>query len=249
VKNPVVVSLSVALILAAVAACGGTGATTAPTAPPSSRAQSSNPAASGGALDVTAVQAAVTALKTGHDSWQFTTTTYESGTPNFSRNVSGTQRVQPDDAVSLTISQAGKPDKRYTRIGTDVWFDTGNGTYTKTKVSDQYVVPQFEPYYLNGLVSAAEVNGYEFNPVGADTVSGVAATHYRLADTFLFGIVANMSNMTPADWAADVWIADADGSLLRLAWGPTSVDKAQLQTGFDYVVTSIDCSCPVNPPA
>ena len=242
-----VLALFAAVLLAA---CGsGAPVSQAPTqAAQPSRAQSTQPGQGGQPIDTAAIQAAVAALK-AHDSWQFTVTTYESGTPNFSRNVTGTQRSNPQAAVSATFSQSGQPDKRYVQIGDDVWYDAGTGSYVQTTASDNAVISQFQPYYLEGLVSSAQGNGYQFQPVGPDTVSAVTTTHYRLADATIQSIVQPMNGLTAADWAADVWIADADGSLMRLAWGPQSVDKAQLQTGFNYVVTSIDCTCPVDPPA
>ncbi len=189
----------------------------------------------------------MTALKV-HDSWQFTVTTYESGTPNFSRTIMGTQRTRPQAAVSSTVSQPAKPDERYTRIGDDVWYDTGTGSYTQTTASDSAVISQFEPYQLDGLVQSAVAQGYQFVVVGAEPVSGASTTHYRLLDATVQDIVKNMTGITAAEWAADVWTADADGSLMRIAWGPQSVDKAQLNAGFNYVVTSIDCTCPVDSP-
>ncbi|HEY5488777.1 MAG TPA: hypothetical protein VIK00_02980, partial [Candidatus Limnocylindrales bacterium] len=219
------------------AACGGNQATTSPTSPPTSTAESTNLA-----------EAAVTALETEHASWQFTVTTYESGTPNLSRMIAGTQSQRSPTAVSFKVSLSGKPDMRYVRVGTDVWSDTGTGAYARSKSSDNYVNMVFQPYYLDSLVDAAVIPGYEFDTVGADTVSGVAATHYRLADADIQGIVANMPGVTPADWAADLWIGNADASLLRLAWGPQSLGKVEDQMGFNYVVTSVDCSCSIVPP-
>jgi hypothetical protein len=230
-----VIQLLGALVL--VAACGGNQATTPPTAPPSIAAQATNP-----------VQAAMTALNNGHDSWQFTETTYEAGTPNISRTISGIQNARPSTALSFTVTQSGKPDLRYVRIGNDVWFDTGTGAYSASKASDNYVNLQFQQFYLDGIIGAAEVQGYEYLPIGPDTVGGVEATHYRLADSQIQAVAGNAAATPPADWAADVWIADADGALLRVAWGPQSTATAQAQPGFNYAITSLDCACPVRPP-
>lgn len=231
------------------AACGGNSAATQqPSQAQPSRAQVTQPAQGGDAIDVSGIQAAVAALK-AHDSWQFTVTTFESGTPNFSRTVTGTQRTAPQIAVSASHTVPGSSDFHYIRIGDDVWFDAGQATYTHTTAAEgPNLIVQYEPYYLDGLVQAAEANGYEYEPVGVETVSGVSAMHYRLSADDVDNIVESMTGITAAEWAADVWIAQADGSLMRLQWGPQSVDKAQLNPGFDYVVTSIDCVCPVDPP-
>ena len=218
--------------------CGANPATPGPTSRPSPSPESVNLA-----------RAAVTALTTQHDAWQYTATTYESGSPNRSRTITGTQSDKTPTALSLTVSQPGKPDMRYVRLGTDIWFDSGTGTYTKSKASDNYVNLDFQNYFLDSIVGAAETQGFEYQPVGADTVNGVAATHYRLADRDLQGIVAYMPGITPADLGADIWVGDADGSLLRLTWGPQATDKAQTQTGYDYTVTAVDCDCAIRPPA
>ncbi len=230
-KIPVVLAA-----LSLVVACGGSSATPSPTAVPATVHPSTNP-----------VQEATSALKSEHDAWQFTLTTYEPGSPNFSRTVTGTQTAKLPTAVSFTVVQSGKPDMRYVRVGTDVWNDTGAGSFTKTKASDAYVNLAFQTFYLDSILSEAATAGYEFDKVGAETVSGIAATHYRLADNFVQGLVAN-TGTAAADWAADVWIADSDGSLVRLTWGPQSIDNVQDQTGFDYLVTSVDCNCPIGPP-
>ena len=218
--------------------CGPNTATLSPTVRPSPSPESTNLA-----------QAAVTALTTQHDAWQFTATTYESGSPNRSRTIAGTQSDRSPTALSLTVTQLGKPDMRYVRLGTDIWYDSGTGSYTKSKASDNYVNLDFQTYFFESIVGAAEVQGYEYQSVGADTVNGVAATHYRLADHDLQGIVANMPGVTPADWGADIWVGNVDGSLLRLTWGPQAMDKAQPQTGYDYTVTAVDCDCAIRPPA
>ncbi|HEY7024313.1 MAG TPA: hypothetical protein VH371_05050 [Candidatus Limnocylindrales bacterium] len=218
------------------AACGGTEPTTPPTAPPPTAAQSTNPAL-----------AAVNALKM-HGSWQFTVTTYESGSPNFSNTITGTETTARPSGEGFTVTRPGKPTMKYVRLGTDVWYDSGTGSFTQTKSDDSYVNADFQTYYMDSMVAAAEAQGLEFDQVGAESVGGVAATHYRLADAYVQAIVANMPGVTAADWAADIWTSDADGSLLQLQWGPQSLDKVQAQTGFDYVVTAVDCDCPVKPP-
>ena len=219
------------------AACGGNTPTPTPTLPPPTAAASTN-----------AVETALAALKSEHQSWQYTMKTYDGGTPNFTRTVDGTEAPGSPSAAKLTITQSGKPDMSYVRLGTKVWFDSGTGSYTAATADDQYVNLDFEPLFFSTLVVAAENQGYEFDAVGPDTVNGTAATHYRMPESQVEAALGNSVGITPADWGADVWTSDADGSLLRLQWGPQSVENAQTETGFDYTVTALDCDCPIKPP-
>jgi hypothetical protein len=226
-----------ALLLAG--ACAGTAPSPSPTEPPPTQTA---------VLATNAAQSAVTALKT-HDSWQYTVTTYEPGSPSFSHTITGTQTSKTPASLQFTVAQTGKPTLTYVRIGTDVWYDdAGKGSYTTSKASDNYVNLEFQPFFSDSIVEPAETQGYEFNSVGPDAVGGVTATHYRLADAYIESVVGNATGVTAADWAADLWTSDADGSLLRLTWGPQTLDKAQGAAGFDYEVTALDCSCPVKRP-
>ena len=225
--------LGIALLLTA---CGGNEATPIPTSSPPASAAAANTVAD-----------ALAALKSQHESWQFTTTTYEAGPPSFSRTLKGTQSPKPPSAVGFTVTQPGKPTLKYVRLGTDVWYDNGTGSFSETKADDSYMNLDFQQFYLDTMLLGPETRGYQFDEVGEEAVGGIAATHYRLADVYVESIVG-ATGVPPADWAADVWVGDADGSLLRVTWGPQSVDDAQAQTGFDYTVTSVDCDCPVKPP-
>jgi len=227
-----VATLGIALVLTA---CGGNPVTPIPTPSPTATAAATNRVAD-----------AVEALSQ-HESWQFTATTYESGTPNFSRTLKGTQSPKAPSAVGFTVSQAGKPTLKYVRLGTDVWYDNGTGSFSETKADDSYMNLDFEQFYLDTMLRDPETAGYEFDEVGHEEVGGIAATHYRLEDAYVESLIG-ATGVASADWAADVWVSDADGSLLRLTWGPQSIDKAQAQTGFDYNVTSVDCDCPIKPP-
>jgi len=224
--------LGIALLLTA---CGGNLATPIPTPSPIATAAATNPVAD-----------AVEALSQ-HESWQFSATTYESGTPNFSRTLKGTQSPKAPSAVGFTVTQAGKPTLKYVRLGTDVWYDNGIGSFSATKADDSYMNLDFQQFYLDTMLRGPETPGYQFDEVGEEAVGGIAATHYRLADTYVQSLIG-ATGVSSADWAADVWVSDADGSLLRLTWGPQSLDNVQAQTGFDYTVTSVDCDCPIKPP-
>jgi hypothetical protein len=248
-----VLALAATLALTLTACGGNASATQAPGSassqvPQSSRGQATHAGQGGEPIDTAAIQAAVAALKT-HDSWMFEATTYQSGTPDYSQTLTGTQRTSPQKAVSATHNGPNTTGFHYVRIGDDIWYDLGQPTYTHTTAADATnLTVQYEPYYLDGLVQSATDQDFDFEPVATETISGIATTHYRLSQDDLEKIVENLDDMTTADWAGDAWISDADGSLIQLAWGPQSLDDAQLTTGFKYLVTSIDCACPVDPP-
>ena len=148
------------------------------------------------------------------------------------------------------MTQSGKPDMRYVRLGTDIWFDSGTGSYAKSKASDNYVNLDFQNYFLDSIVGAAETQGFEYQP----SRRGHASTESRRRTIAWRTTISRASwrtcpVITPADFGADIWVSDADGSLLRLTWGPQATDKAQPQTGYDYTVTAVDCDCAIRPPA
>jgi hypothetical protein len=87
-----------------------------------------------------------------------------------------------------------------------------------------------------------------FESVGDEDVSGVATTHYTLSEADRED-VTQLYDIDPADWAGDVWIAKDGGYAMQLAWGPQSIEDAQISTGFSYLVTAVNCECPIEPPA
>jgi len=239
-----------ATLAVALAACGGASPASEGPGGSSGPAPASGPPAPDQPIDMSAISGAVGSLET-HDSWTFTADVVQTGQPDaFERTLSGTERRSPEQAVSATFSQPDEPDQRYIRIGDDIWYDAGVGTFTQTTAQDSPdVVTQYEPFYLDNLAESATEQDYQFDPVGDETVNGIATQHYRLAQAERDRIVSNMLNITADQWAGDVWIAKDGGYLVRLTWGPQTLDTAQIPVGFDYAVTGVDCDCPVSPPS
>ncbi len=232
------------LLIAIVVACGSSAATSAPTTgAPTTEPQT------GDVIDTPAITAAVDALQT-QDSWQFTVSYITPGPDGgLERTVTGTERPV-DNSIDAAHAQPGGLSFRYVRIGDDIWFDAGTGSFTQVEADgSENLIDQYEPYYLNGLVESATSQDYEWELVGAETVSNIATNHYRLGQSDREDIVENLQGITADQWGGDVWIATDGGYLVGLDWGPQTTDTAQIPTGFSYLVTAVDCECPIEPPA
>ena len=94
----------------------------------------------------------------------------------------------------------------------------------------------------------AGLSRVEYEPVGPETINGIAADHYRASESDRENLVQSHSGLTPDQWAADIWLAVDGGYIFRLAWGPRTLDTAQASMRFLYDTTSTNCECPVNPP-
>jgi hypothetical protein len=237
--------LGLALVFVIAAACAGGSPATAPA---TAGAASSAPVG-GDVIDSAAITAAVDALQ-ARGSWQFDVRYISAGPDGgFERTLTGTERP-PEDAVDALHEQPGGMQFRYVRIGDDIWFDAGTGTFTQVQAGDAGdVIEQYEPYYLEGLADSAQSQNYEFELVGPETVSNIATSHYRLSQSDRDNIVENLDGITADQWGGDVWIATDGGYLVGLNWGPQTTETAQIPIGFSYLVTAVDCECPIEPPA
>jgi hypothetical protein len=249
VRNGIVTALGAMLILVA---CSGGGSTPTGAGSPqqTGAAQSSvgGPPAPGESIDSAAIAAAVDALES-HDSWLFDASYLMTGFDEPS-TITGTERRQPETAIDAVHKQPDGGEFRYVRIGNQIWYDAGTGDFSMVDAADaENLIDQYEPYYLAGLADSAQQQGFEFNPVGAETVSGIATTHYQLDEFYRERAVQIYDNITADEWAGDAWIANDGGYLVRLTWGPQTPETAQLTIGFDYTVTAVDCDCPIEPPA
>lgn len=234
-----------------VVACGGGGYATpaGSQAPGATTVPNPTPGAvvPGEPIDTAAVQAAVAALQE-QDSWQFAVSWIGSGLDE-KMSASGTERTTPERAVDADFPQSGGGVPfSYIRIGDQIWYDVGTESFTEVDAANaKNLIDQYEPYYLDNLAQSATEQDFEFDPVGDETVSGVATSHYRLSEADLEDVI-QLTELQPSQWAGDVWIAKDGGYLMRLAWGPQTVEDAQLSIGFDYLVTAVNCTCAIEPP-
>ena len=210
---------------------------------------SAPPVVAGEPIDTAQVQGAVDALKS-QDSWQFEVTTTTLGLDGGVQTViSGTQTTTPENAIDASHPQPGGGDPfRYIRIGDSIWFDVGTGQFNEVQADEaENLIAQYEPYYLNALAESMTQQDFLFEPVGDETISGIATTHYLLSEEDRADVTRTL-DIDLSKWAGDVWIAKDDGYAMRLAWGPQTIEDAQISLGFNYVVTAVNCECPIEPP-
>lgn len=243
------------ILLALMTACGGTGTpgvTQAPgaTATPTSAGQPT-PAGpgTGESIDSDGVAAALTALN-ALDSWTFEVKTWtKSLGETREQDVSGTERRKPEVAVDAT-HHSPSGDFHYIRIGDDLWTNLGTDVFYHYDAADSAnLISQYEPLYVNGLVeTVAGFTRVEYEPVGPETVNGIAAVHYRASQSDREYLVQSYGGLTADQWAAEIWLAVDRGYLVRLAWGPQTPETAQATMGFLYDTKSTNCECPISPP-
>jgi len=237
------------------AACGGSpagnGATS--TSGPDGNPPQSTPGGGGGGgsadmIRYQDIQAAFAALE-AQGSWEFEAEVFAASSAG-SLTVTGTERRQPERAVDA-IHLTDDGPFAYVRIGDTIWFDAGVGQWTEADASSRNLISQYEPYHLAGLVDLAVTSiNNDFELVGEEQVNGVATRHYRLTEADRAQVTERLG-LSPDAFAGDVWIATSGGYLVKFAHGPQSLDDMQLigGIGFTVDVTSIGCSCPVEPPA
>lgn len=242
----------VGLMVIAVACGGGTPAATTPGSGPTSAptgGQPSQPVAPGDAIDTAAVSAAIDALQ-AQESWRFEVSTITMGLEGGVRNdISGVQRTTPERAVDAQhfLDDSGTPF-RYVRIGDEIWYDAGTGSFTQVDASAaENLIDQYEPYYLEGLRDSATSQDWTFLPVGTEFINTIEATHYRIDEADI-GDMLETLDLTADQWGADVWIATDGGYMVQLVWGPQRPADAGVSTGFFYEAADINCDCPIEPP-
>jgi hypothetical protein len=252
-------SMTALVVVLLLSACGGPAATqpapgtrtpTGATATPAGATATPAGPVGGESIDHTGIASALAALQS-LDSWAFAETYWIERTEGQEEfGVRGEENRKPVAAVHGEHPQEDGTIFEYFRIGDDIWYDLGTGNFTQIKASEaKNLIAQYEPFYITAL--AASVTAYtnvEYEPVGEETVSEIPAMHYRATQSDLENIV-QLTNLQPAQWGADVWIAKDGAYLVRLAWGPQSSDTAQAIMGFNYYLLEVNCDCPIEPPA
>lgn len=248
------ISVTLLTVMLIVAACGGVSPPAASPTPgsdttPGAQPTPDGPPPNGQADYITTddIAAAFAALE-AQGSWTFDSTFYLEGYGD-ATTVSGTERRAPETAIdAVHASELG--EYHYIRIDNDVWTDVGAGFAHALASESPNLLAQYEPLHLAGVVDTT--TGWrrtvEYDYVGEETVNGVAATRYTLNE-FDRESLTERNDLEPEQWAGDVWLAQDGGHLVRFVWGPQSVEAAPAAPfGLVYDVTSVNCSCPVEPP-
>jgi hypothetical protein len=243
---------ALAVMLVLVACGGGTAPTPAGTLAPGQtpspvQPTPAGPAEPGESITGENVLAAVTALQ-ALDSWTFEATYWTRGLgANLESSVDGTERRTPEVAIAATHSSTAG-DFQFIHIGDDIWTTLGTDEFFHYDAEgSENLLEQYEPSYIATLVGAVSRSTLEFEPVAVETVNGIATTHFTLSENDRENVTQTL-DIDPALWAGDAWIANDGGYLVALAWGPQSLEDAQPIQGFRYDVTSVNCTCPVEPP-
>jgi outer membrane lipoprotein-sorting protein len=163
------------------------------------------------------------------------------------QNVHGVVRTKPVKARTVSYESGGDTIVLMFVDGKD-FADYGNGLAPvgpdqgTREESDQLAV---------GAMFASSFGGYanHFVVKAKETVHGVATVHLVLDDKTLADRRAEMGKGYEG-WLAELWLAEADGRLVKATWGGPVVTKpwSQLEPLYSLDVTDVGCECPVTAP-
>jgi hypothetical protein len=199
-----------ALALGAVSCGGGSGGSSAPTSPPAaSAAASASASAAPTAANVSGAASGLASLS----SYKVTVTTTGGGA---SSTMTSVVVRQPSLAQSFTVTTGGQTT-RIVSIGSDVWVDTGSGTFMKNVLpasAMQGMTAAFDPGTIFTAVNANGQLGW-LQDKGVEQKNGISATHYHGDHSTVIpaGQVA-----IPAGATFDLWISTSGNYLVALEY-------------------------------
>jgi hypothetical protein len=258
--NPMRRSLAGGLIVMFVVACGGGGA---PAASPGGGGGAKSPAAStagggggggGGAggldigedVDKALVQGATDVLA-ATDSYQYDMSIIQQRSSDVrTQNVHGVVRTKPAKARSV-VYEAGGDTIRYLFVDGKDFTDYGNGL--QSVPPDQGVRDENDPLAIHVMYGSFLGHADDFIVKAKETVHDVATVHLVLNDETLADVREDYGTGFEA-FIAELWLAEADGRLVKGIWGGPLVLKppSQLQPLWSVDITKVDCTCPVTVP-
>jgi hypothetical protein len=222
-------SLAIAGLAVAVAACGGTPAptptatptvapaTTAATTPAATTPAATTPAASpteGPTSGSAPIGGAVAALS-DVDSYRFAVelTGADALTggsmPSGDISMRGTVVVRPERALDFTLSTAGL-EAHYVLVGGDAWLGLGTGALAKVPGGAENAEATFDSLKPERLLGGYTSDLTGLTLVGSETRNGVAVDHYE-ADAATAAAIA--SRVGGEGFTVDAWLAQ-DGDYL-----------------------------------
>jgi len=241
-------------VMLVVAACGaGSTPTASPVGATPTPAGTPVP---GQAISSAQIQNAFTALNT-LDSYTYTGQ-YFTGYTGVGAPVAiqGTERQKPQYEVQSSSTTTGATDTgtttaQYIRIGNDIWVNTGNPDlfyhYDATNPANGALLAQYEPYGLSLQIAKSTGAQLQYQPMGTETVDGIASTHYGLSQADRDKLIS-ASGLDPQSWQGDIWLSNTGGYVVKVRFCPQMQGETEPASGFIWDTTAINCPCPVTAP-
>jgi hypothetical protein len=234
-----------------VAACGGGSSPVGSAAPGGA---SPAPAGGGGGgggsagepYDKAKVEGAVAALSALESYLYEGKIVQTGGSGTRTQDVRGVVRTKPGPARSVAYTADGNTIVLMNVDGKD-FADFGNGLAPAT--ADQGTREESDPLALSALYAAFLSNSNDFVLAGKETVHEVASDHLVLDPDELAKVRDQFGDGNEA-WVAELWLAEADGRLVKAVWGgPLAAAPESFAPPFYTIdVTDTNCTCPVTAP-
>ena len=169
------------------------------------------------------------------------------GSGTRTQDVRGVVRSKPSPARSVSYTADGDTIVLMFADGKD-FADFGNGLAPAT--ADQGTREESDPLALSALYAAFEGHADDFVLAGKETAHGVASDHLVLDPDELAKVRDQFGDGNDA-WVAELWLAEADGRLVKAVWGgPQAAEPASFAPPFFTIdVTDANCDCPVTAPS
>jgi hypothetical protein len=163
------------------------------------------------------------------------------------QNVHGVVRTKPVKARSVAY-EAGGDTITYLFVDGKDFTDYGNGL--QSVPPDQGVREENDPLAISAMYGSFRGYADDFIVKAKETVHDVATVHLVLDEATLADVRKDYGAGYEA-FAAELWLAEADGRLVKGIWGGPLVSKppSQLQPLWSVDITKVHCDCPVTAPS
>jgi hypothetical protein len=161
--------------------------------------------------------------------------------------VTGTVRTSPEAARSVIYTEGDDAIKLLFADGKD-FADYGTGY--QPVAADAGTREETDPLSIRTLYGSFAGHARDFVVAGKETINGIPTVHLVLDPDELADQRESIGEGAEG-WVAELWLAEADGQLVRAIWGgPQAPPPASFgQPNYTIEVTDIHCDCPVDVPA
>jgi hypothetical protein len=233
-----------ALLVSQVVTCGGGATSTG----------SSAPTATGGGggvgeitigepFDATLVEAAAETLA-GLDSYVYEASIIQTGgSDTRTQTVEGIVRTAPEEARYVSYTAAGDTIVLVSVDGKD-YADYGDGFIEVT--ADNGTREETDPLAIRALYASFSGVSDDMVVAGTETLHGIETVHLVLDEDVLAERREQLGEGAEG-WIAELWLAVADGQLVKAVWGGPQAPKPAAFSAPWYTidVTDTNCACPV----